>query len=553
MRLQKIIQNYILPAIGNISYYIDKNFILLFWIPLVFGIYQAFQLSWIADDSYISFVYSRNLWEGNGLVFNLGEKVEGYTNFLWTILLSLSFPLGIRIEDLANYLGIIFYCLTILTLPTVYSMICFVFFYHGAVFATSGLETSLYTFLLAALYRSFTKKNWNAMIALASLSVIVRPDGIIFFLGAVLLSLTYYWEKAKLLKKVYDSNLSTSEKVESQNLFVKNSNSNSDLILNSPILKFKKYIISIFPAFIFSTFIGLVYIAKAIYYGNILPNTFYAKAGSGEYFEQGFQYFYLFHKEYIIFSLFLLVGIIFSKSKFSWLLISYLLYVLYVGGDFMFARFIVPIIPIAIQLTFDLLKESKITWSQRFKNWGKLVSIFVLVLFTLSPIYRSGILAKDGMRIWKYTGIAEERNFYKNLGSRKLVYDIDALQNFRVAFFGAQAHFIYYLRPKYALESATGLTDYQLARTKLQNRGKIGHEKTASFELLLERNIDLVLSNHYPELSSYPDLIYTWNGNTLPWKILDNTKYTDFEKENSQYSHDISDLIQNPHFSLKGK
>jgi arabinofuranosyltransferase len=42
--------------------------------------------SWMLDDSYISFRYARNALLGRGLVFNPGERVEGYTNFLWTAL-----------------------------------------------------------------------------------------------------------------------------------------------------------------------------------------------------------------------------------------------------------------------------------------------------------------------------------------------------------------------------------------------------------------------------------------------------------------------------------
>jgi len=38
---------------------------------------------WLCDDAYISFRYVRNFVEGRGLVFNPGERVEGYTNFLW--------------------------------------------------------------------------------------------------------------------------------------------------------------------------------------------------------------------------------------------------------------------------------------------------------------------------------------------------------------------------------------------------------------------------------------------------------------------------------------
>ena len=38
------------------------------------------------DDVYISLRYSLNLALGNGLVFNPGEKLESYTNFLWVIM-----------------------------------------------------------------------------------------------------------------------------------------------------------------------------------------------------------------------------------------------------------------------------------------------------------------------------------------------------------------------------------------------------------------------------------------------------------------------------------
>ena len=38
------------------------------------------------DDAYISFRYADNLVNGHGLVFNPGERVEGITNLLWTVL-----------------------------------------------------------------------------------------------------------------------------------------------------------------------------------------------------------------------------------------------------------------------------------------------------------------------------------------------------------------------------------------------------------------------------------------------------------------------------------
>jgi hypothetical protein len=39
------------------------------------------------DDAYISFVYAKNLVEGHGLTYN-GLVVEGYSNFLWTVILA---------------------------------------------------------------------------------------------------------------------------------------------------------------------------------------------------------------------------------------------------------------------------------------------------------------------------------------------------------------------------------------------------------------------------------------------------------------------------------
>jgi hypothetical protein len=47
------------------------------------------------DDTFISFRYARNLAEGNGLVFNPGERVEGYTNLLFVLLAAACFPLGL--------------------------------------------------------------------------------------------------------------------------------------------------------------------------------------------------------------------------------------------------------------------------------------------------------------------------------------------------------------------------------------------------------------------------------------------------------------------------
>ena len=61
----------------------------------------------LCDDAFISFRYVRNLLEGHGLVFNPGEYVEGYSNFLWVLeLAALWGVFGLRPEDAAPWLSV---------------------------------------------------------------------------------------------------------------------------------------------------------------------------------------------------------------------------------------------------------------------------------------------------------------------------------------------------------------------------------------------------------------------------------------------------------------
>src|SRR3989441_194942 len=61
----------------------------------------------LTDDAFISFRYARNLRHGDGLVFNPGlDRVEGYTNFLWVVLLAGGGALGVPPETAANLLSL---------------------------------------------------------------------------------------------------------------------------------------------------------------------------------------------------------------------------------------------------------------------------------------------------------------------------------------------------------------------------------------------------------------------------------------------------------------
>ncbi len=66
---------------------------------------HSLAFNFVTDDAYISFVFSRNLAEHGELSFNLGAPVEGYTNFLWTVLLGALMVPGIPPELSSRVLG----------------------------------------------------------------------------------------------------------------------------------------------------------------------------------------------------------------------------------------------------------------------------------------------------------------------------------------------------------------------------------------------------------------------------------------------------------------
>ena len=80
-------------------------------LPVLLLILVAFALLMVAmgvcvqEDALISMRYAQNLVDGHGLVYNTGERVEGYTNFLWTMLLAGGLKLGVPPVPLARYMS----------------------------------------------------------------------------------------------------------------------------------------------------------------------------------------------------------------------------------------------------------------------------------------------------------------------------------------------------------------------------------------------------------------------------------------------------------------
>jgi len=80
-------------------------------LPTLIGLFgasllHALRFQHLPDDAYISFRYATNFAEGSGLVFNPGEYVMGYSNFLWVVLLGVGERLGVSAPALAPVLGV---------------------------------------------------------------------------------------------------------------------------------------------------------------------------------------------------------------------------------------------------------------------------------------------------------------------------------------------------------------------------------------------------------------------------------------------------------------
>ena len=157
-------------------------------------------ISWfLTEDAFISFRYARNLLEGHGLVFNVGERVEGYSNFLWTIELAAVWgAFGIPPEDAAPWLSVAFTAATlaamawwIARLPNLQGRQLVMWMSLGLVCSSAtfavwtsggGLETRQFTFFIVLAVVLLTM-HWNSRGSLLAASVslalasLTRPEG----------------------------------------------------------------------------------------------------------------------------------------------------------------------------------------------------------------------------------------------------------------------------------------------------------------------------------------------------------------------------------------
>jgi len=167
------------------------------------------------DDSFITFRYARNLVSGAGFVFNPGERVQGTTTPLYTLLMAgLALPAGgaaAPFPELAlavNALADAATCLLLwqigrrlgaewagLAAAVVWSIAP-----YSVTFAIGGMETSLYVFLLTAMMAAYLWKRRTLTTLCAALALLTRPDAILLVGPLALDRLWRAWRKGEKLQ-----------------------------------------------------------------------------------------------------------------------------------------------------------------------------------------------------------------------------------------------------------------------------------------------------------------------------------------------------------------
>ncbi|MEO8447750.1 MAG: tetratricopeptide repeat protein [bacterium] len=365
----------------------------------VFFVIICINNKFIQDDAFISFRYIQNFVNGNGLVFNIGERVEGYTNLLWVLILSVFVSLKINVESISQILSVLFgvaviymtYLLSGLIrmredlkgskkiksddndaqvnyfnlIPSV-MLVCTGSFIFWAV---SGMETTMFiTFCLLGIYYYVKGRNSEAVnykfplfIVLATLT---RPEGLYFF-GLIMIHKLFLSIKEKKSEGIKE-------------FFSKNN------ILS--------YLVFIIPVILY-------FVIRYSYYGYLFPNTFYAKTGSSSaYLTAGLEYFEKFFTSYMLYGVVLLLPLYLLKKKenffeislFYLLIIPFMLYVIYVGGDVLKQnRFFLPVLPLIYILFAKFLTEIYFIIKIKFSRSFAFAAVFIISGFICFYYYSS--------------------------------------------------------------------------------------------------------------------------------------------------------------------
>lgn len=457
---------------------------------VVFAAWRAISRAWTCDDAFITFRYAENLVHGLGLVFNAGERVEGYTNFLYTLAISGGVAAGASPITLAHAIGIVSY-FTVAAILVVWSRrrrrrdapwiplgACLWLVQDDLhTWATGGLETTMFAafalggLAVLAIPVERTRVHCVAGGVLLALACMVRPDGVLFALVALATPL--------VVRPPERSSFAVRELV----------------AIAAPL-----------------ALIGGAYAAwKLSYYGRLMPTAFHAKSASEGRWEQGLVYVGLYFAKNWSTAL-ATVGLPIaaavharartkpnaaSPRRDAWLAgVAFAVFAVYVvrsSGDYMFARRLVPALPflfVALDGALDVIDVP---------SPGTAIPAVAAVVLGGALLPYPVLPEEPGARV---SGVGDERLFYPQpvIEMRKaqaaVAKDVFARTPVRAGFGGGMCMFAYFSGLPDLVEP-NGLTQYWIAEEGRDVLGRIGH-KGVSKDWLRAHGVRLIFHNDTP-------------------------------------------------------
>jgi len=416
------------------------------------------------DDGYIVFRYARNIADGYGPVWNIGERVEGYTSPAWTLLLGITATFTDAVPYAAQVLGLL--SLGLMALSTValahalgvnrpaVTLWLFGCFAPVAFWALGGLETCLFGAIVTWAVLITIQQRY-AMAGLAwGMAYLVRPEGVGLFGVTIMVLLVRGYRNPRSRSRIL-----------------------AMIVIGGTII--------------------LAHVTwRLYYYGVPLPNTFYAKVSSnwGTQIMRGVLYI----QSFAIYHLAFLLCIGFSIRRRSWpvcylffLLLSYVSYILLVGGDGLFQwRFIVPIAGILVVLASVGLESLPLRRKTAFQL-AALIGLSCLLPAVVRGVYANTDTPAGERGDW--TPVQSLRDMYQNWDAMGQWLGENIPEDYTVAV--RAAGYASYYGAFNSLDSY-GLNNADIAhRDNELGSGRAGHERF-DLDYVLAQSPDIFLPAH---------------------------------------------------------
>lgn len=350
-------------------------------------------LAWQSDDAYHAYIMAKNLVDGNGFVYNVGQRATASSCPLFTLVVALGYLVIRDMFFVSLLINIVFSALAYKILvwnmchtrnQVVISFLILIGSVSFVSYTTSGLENSMLFFLAACFLKIyFSSELYNSgklyMLALlVALIAMTRMDAVLLFAPMAVYVFLCKRDNVKFGKCV---------------------------LLG---------ILGLMPFVLWEVF-------ATFYYGFPFPNTAYAKLGTDislyEYIIRGIKYYInaiVCDPILLIVPLLAFIAAIYvRKAQYIWCMAGvaiYGIYLLYIGGDFMMGRHFTVLFFMSLFVYMDIR-------NREISNYGKGVkfnkAFYAITLTALLVGFTTDVITDQFLYGAKFSSpISDERAGY---------------------------------------------------------------------------------------------------------------------------------------------